>query len=674
MFFAKTNSFVLTFLCTLLSFSLSAERIYVAFDAEAGGNGHSWHTAYSNLQTALNVAGINDEIWVKNGTYFPTTDTDRTISFVMANGAKLLGGFDGTEGLRSERDSLNTQTILSGDIGTTGSTADNSHTILTIINAINSTEVSGFILTGGHANVSSNAMTEEKNGAAIYNATTSVNSSSSPTLSFLTFQNNYATESGAAIYSNCNATIDIKNCRFFSNVVTNSGGACFIGATGNAKSATVNMEDNYFFNNSALYGGATYFIGQEANVNVNINSNFFQNNRAVKSGAVGAAIYVFGKDVNSLGNSSVATVRIYNTIFDANSSASSAAGYYSLASDGATTDTEIVNCTFSSNVAPNGAAVYLNESTNSTGFINVYNTIFWQNTGNFNPLFNMSGTGTSTPTIVVRNCLFEVSDCNGLGFHSANETMDCDGSSVFSADPDFEFSNGTNFGLGGYSDAVDRGNAIYLPGFIRDDYINNRREFNVLDIGAYERQSVLPVELMTFTARNEEAYVHINWTTASELNNDYFVVEHSADGRNFEELTTVSGSGTTQEARYYEAKDKNPFVGSNYYRLRQVDFDGTTTYSEIRVVNRDSEKVLVYPNPVKETLYLSMSQFKDGEIDFNVVDMTGRTMINGRAEVNGGIVVIPLDEVQNFQAGAYFISVYSGQRPVITTKFMKIRD
>ena len=103
-----------------------AAVIYVNAAATGSNNGSSWANAYTSLQTALGAANASDELWVAAGTYKPTATTDRTISFAMKNAVGIYGGFVGTETLRSQRNPALHVTTLSGDIGTGGSSNDNS--------------------------------------------------------------------------------------------------------------------------------------------------------------------------------------------------------------------------------------------------------------------------------------------------------------------------------------------------------------------------------------------------------------------------------------------------------------------------------------------------------------------------------------------------------------------
>lgn len=119
---------------------------------------------------------------------------------------------------------------------------------------------------------------------------------------------------------------------------------------------------------------------------------------------------------------------------------------------------------------------------------------------------------------------------------------------------------------------------------------------------------ILPIELTQFAANLKEAGVLINWTTATELNNDYMALERSADAQNFLEITRIKGKGTTDETQHYAYFDPNPLAGVNYYRLRQVDFDGTTDYSKVVAVTLDKGDLMsIFPNPAKDRINIQTS-------------------------------------------------------------------
>lgn len=113
----------------------------------------------------------------------------------------------------------------------------------------------------------------------------------------------------------------------------------------------------------------------------------------------------------------------------------------------------------------------------------------------------------------------------------------------------------------------------------------------------------LPVELVSFSGKEQDGQVLLKWETASELNNDYFRIEHSVDGRNFNAIGEVAGAGTVHTTQLYQFIHRNPLFPNNYYRLKQVDFDGAFEYSEIILVRLNQQYVkdqidfTVYPNP-----------------------------------------------------------------------------
>lgn len=121
--------------------------------------------------------------------------------------------------------------------------------------------------------------------------------------------------------------------------------------------------------------------------------------------------------------------------------------------------------------------------------------------------------------------------------------------------------------------------------------------FSPITLGSSGLDNPLPIELIHFNAVAENEKVNLNWVTASELNNDFFTVQHSTDGVEFASLGIINGQGTTQNSTSYDFVDSNPMAGINYYRLKQTDFDGTSTYSNIIAVNLSLEWLL-YPNPV----------------------------------------------------------------------------
>ena len=130
----------------------------------------------------------------------------------------------------------------------------------------------------------------------------------------------------------------------------------------------------------------------------------------------------------------------------------------------------------------------------------------------------------------------------------------------------------------------------------------NGYQLDVLNDFDFNINFALPVEIINFNAKSDNNYIDLTWLTASENNNDYFTIERSIDGINFELLANINGAGNSNTLLNYNYIDKNPSEGLNYYRLKQTDFNGDFIYSNIVSVNYSSIKneVSVYPNILKK--------------------------------------------------------------------------
>ncbi len=145
----------------------------------------------------------------------------------------------------------------------------------------------------------------------------------------------------------------------------------------------------------------------------------------------------------------------------------------------------------------------------------------------------------------------------------------------------------------------------------------------------------LPVELSSFTGYADGNNVMLDWTTASELDNDYFEVHYSVNGVDFERIGTVTGQGTTSFETDYSFEHRNPLIGANYYRLKQVDFDGKFEYSDIIMIrmrkdNGSDSEFSIYPNPSTErTLSLRGINLDAAErVNVEVFDLFGRMVLS----------------------------------------------
>lgn len=140
----------------------------------------------------------------------------------------------------------------------------------------------------------------------------------------------------------------------------------------------------------------------------------------------------------------------------------------------------------------------------------------------------------------------------------------------------------------------------------------------------------LPVELIYFNAKSINEEVNVYWTTASEINNDYFEVQRSRDGKQFEKISDIKGAGNSNAPLNYTYTDHHPFDGTSYYRLRQVDFDGKNSMSKIVAVKRNIGNNLInniYPNPARDIIHVNLYDNNIQDIKIEITDATGRKIL-----------------------------------------------
>jgi len=167
----------------------------------------------------------------------------------------------------------------------------------------------------------------------------------------------------------------------------------------------------------------------------------------------------------------------------------------------------------------------------------------------------------------------------------------------------------------------------------------------------------LPVALGIFGLDNKEKSVLLNWETKSELNNDYFVILRSADGVNFEEIGEVSGMGNSSSTVGYQFSDDRPLIGTSYYKLQQVDFDGEASYSQILSTNFVlNDAFSLYPNPTNSGINLLLSVDDATDIFIEIFDVLGKLVFVQDQVVVNGTNSVPLN-TEFFNKGMYFCNV-----------------
>ncbi len=447
-------------------------RFYVDDTATGANNGSTWQDAYTSLQQALAEAASGDEIWVAVGVYYPTSGTDRAASFVLKPDVAIYGSFRGDETDVSQRNWREYISILSGNIGSPSTTADNSYHVVTGSNLTATTVLDGLLIGGGNANSSShpanwgggmlnypnssptlrNLIFTENSatfGGGMMNA-----SGSSPTLWQVEFTNNTG-GSGAGMenYESSNPTL--TEVKFWDNSATMKGGGME-----NYRSIPV-MTDVLFYCNTAGSGGA---ISGDASKAMLVNAQFLGNTAR----ADGGALY----------NSHSSDITMVNAVFYGNSAAEkggAVSNFYSKPT--------LINISFYLNEAATGGAIF--NGLNSTAYVR--NSILWNDQAQTYPEANFA--------------IFDHSIVQGIANNPETGVYgDAEHNPRYAAPDSGEF----HLVVG--SPAIDAGEISWLPNDwadLDDDgdtteqlplTLDRARRVNgsTVDLGAYEHSDFLP--------------------------------------------------------------------------------------------------------------------------------------------------------------------------------------
>jgi hypothetical protein len=537
MFAKKTIARVFSFLFIIV-FIISntppqaAHAAGVVFYAKPTGASDcsTWAKACT-LQTALASAGAFDEIWVMMGTHKPTTGADRSATFQLRNRVAVYGGFNGTETARSHRSPALNVTILSGEINAAG-TADNSYHVVT---GVTGATLDGFTITLGNAD----EITPNDGGGGMYNT------SSSPTLTDITFSNNSADYGGGMFNTTSSPTL--TDVTFDSNTASMSGGGMYNG------SSSPTLTDITFSSNSADYGGGMYNTSSSPTLT---DVTFDSNTASISGGGIHdynnssptLTNVVFngnsGRNGGGMTSASSSSPALTGVSFIGNTATNDGGGMYNSSSSPTLTDVTfsgntatvygggmfnaddssptLTDVTFSGNTAASAGGGMFNDGSSPT----LTNVTFSGNTATTDyggGMFNTSGSGP-----VIRNAIFwgNMAPSGGqiynFDFGSAPIVSDsvvqggyAGGTNVYPGDPKL----GALGNYGGFtqtipllagSSAINTGNDATCAA--ADQRGVPRPQGAHCDIGAYEVQTVLMAEPGGLTSGMCES-----WANACEL-------------------------------------------------------------------------------------------------------------------------------------------------------------
>ncbi|HVU94211.1 MAG TPA: T9SS type A sorting domain-containing protein [Puia sp.] len=171
----------------------------------------------------------------------------------------------------------------------------------------------------------------------------------------------------------------------------------------------------------------------------------------------------------------------------------------------------------------------------------------------------------------------------------------------------------------------------------------------------------LPVKLAAFTGQLVDGSVVLKWETAMEKNNDHFEIERSVSGGDFATIGEVRGVGNSDVLTDYAFTDPAPVAGVNSYRLKQVDIDGTATYSAVVAIEVSvaAGNFTVYPNPVVDAFTVRLSGVTAGSCTVTLFDLSGKAVYMTTAQANGALIPVTLS--RRPVPGIYVISVRTQQ-------------
>jgi endonuclease I len=215
---------------------------------------------------------------------------------------------------------------------------------------------------------------------------------------------------------------------------------------------------------------------------------------------------------------------------------------------------------------------------------------------------------------------------------------------------------------------IDHNNAVYSIQGNRNPFVDNPQWIQKIwgdNLGTPCAAYTLPIELVLFEAQLKNGRVELKWITASETNNDYFSIERSKDGLDWDVILTMSGAGNSSSMTTYTSLDSSPLNGLSYYRLKQTDYDGQFTYSSIKAIDYqpfNSSQVKLFPNPTTGKIELTGDPSELSVL--SVVDMQGKDVTQSISIYRTGDSRVVLD-LEVLKSGQYIIGTMTEHKRVI---------
>ncbi len=602
----------------LLSIAFLAQKsfaaiIYVNANATGSNNGTSWENAYTDLQTALSIAFINDDIWVASGTYKPTQATNRDLSFVMKNGVDMYGGFNGTETSISERNIEANPTYLSGDIGAIGDNTDNTRRIVKIQNFTSPFTFDGFRVVSGYDASGSGS------GAGIYVYN---NPGIEITINNTILYNNYANHSGGGMIID-NSNTNFNNCEFLYNSSYNYGGGAIYSA--NVSNAKIYLHDCKFIGNNSRQGAVINFDGLE----LVMERNFVSSNTSTTHGNIINVSH--GPTKFQINNSLI----VGNQVPDGTSSIISS--YTSGVNSSSLTNVTICHNKHNTSFDVTAEAIYQSNSA-----MVISNCIIF---GNTNSDQNVQINDGNT----VRNSIVENGYPTGINV-SSNDPLFVNPGTLAMAP--FDATN-FDYSLQEGSPAVNYGNNLYAQAFSLDLHNNARIQQLIVDCGAIESpftDTQAPIALCNDVTiqLNQNGLATLNALQVDDNSTDNMgIVSYTLSESTFDcsqigeipvELTVADlvGNLGVCTSTITVVDNQNPSIHTQNISV-YLDENGNASITANQIDNGTTD------NCGMDTIYLS-------QYDFTCADSGPNTIIFTAEDVNGNlatsnVIVTVIDSV-----------------------------
>lgn len=218
---------------------------------------------------------------------------------------------------------------------------------------------------------------------------------------------------------------------------------------------------------------------------------------------------------------------------------------------------------------------------------------------------------------------------------------------------------------------------LYRTGAISTNSSSETRQTSLYFASFLTGNIALPISLTSFQAELKEDRVFVEWTTASEVENDYFTVERSSDSENFDEVKRKKGAGNSTNVLNYSVYDESPLKGYSYYRLKQTDYDGKYSYSSIVtikngkvVIKSDLDVYSISPNPFSDRFTIGYTIQSDSPLDFMLVNSAGKIFARQKLEGHKGFNNFEFENSSRLETGIYF-AVLSNEDQRVVKKVLK---